>query len=168
MALNILTVKLEPSSWFKPEPDDVIFNKVFDLKTLPPGGYARVLFHSTSQQFSNFITEFKSKGLSYKLGCVGLVAVTAVVAWSRVRAWRENRDVRKEMDRLLRRRGSVSSSSRRTEPKCVVCMTASRDVIVVTCGHLCLCAGCAVSLPYPRKCPICRKKVKHFMPVFSP
>ncbi|XP_034474806.1 E3 ubiquitin ligase RNF157 isoform X2 [Drosophila innubila] len=41
--------------------------------------------------------------------------------------------------------------------ECVICMSESRDTLILPCRHLCLCNSCADSLRYQaNNCPICR------------
>ncbi|XP_053212002.1 E3 ubiquitin-protein ligase MGRN1-like [Panonychus citri] len=41
--------------------------------------------------------------------------------------------------------------------ECVICMSESRDTLILPCRHLCLCNACADSLRYQaNNCPICR------------
>lgn len=41
--------------------------------------------------------------------------------------------------------------------ECVICMCETRDTIILSCRHLCLCNGCADNLRYQaNNCPICR------------
>jgi hypothetical protein len=41
--------------------------------------------------------------------------------------------------------------------ECVICMSDSRDTLILPCRHLCLCHSCADSLRYQaNNCPICR------------
>lgn len=41
--------------------------------------------------------------------------------------------------------------------ECVICMSDTRDTLILPCRHLCLCNGCADSLRYQaNNCPICR------------
>jgi hypothetical protein len=49
---------------------------------------------------------------------------------------------------------SVMSS---IENKCVVCLTHDPDVVLLPCGHLCLCEGCAGAID---RCPLCRRDVQ--------
>jgi len=43
--------------------------------------------------------------------------------------------------------------------ECVICMSESRDTLILPCRHLCLCNGCADNLRYQaNNCPICRAK----------
>ena len=41
--------------------------------------------------------------------------------------------------------------------ECVVCMNAEKTVVLVPCGHLCICEGCAQKIA--GACPICRAEV---------
>jgi len=49
--------------------------------------------------------------------------------------------------------------------ECIVCMTNPRDVILLTCGHVCVCADCASMLPSNR-CPVCRSQIDRVQPFF--
>ena len=40
--------------------------------------------------------------------------------------------------------------------ECVVCMEQQRDCVFVPCGHIACCHACALDLPAPRLCPVCR------------
>lgn len=41
--------------------------------------------------------------------------------------------------------------------ECVICMSDTRDTLILPCRHLCLCNSCADSLRYQaNNCPICR------------
>lgn len=42
---------------------------------------------------------------------------------------------------------------------CVVCLTAPPALTLWPCGHTPLCAACAVGLPPPPRCPLCRTSV---------
>ncbi|XP_074649364.1 putative E3 ubiquitin-protein ligase MGRN1 isoform X1 [Tubulanus polymorphus] len=44
-----------------------------------------------------------------------------------------------------------------TGSECVICMSESRDTLILPCRHLCLCSACANNLRYQaNNCPICR------------
>ena len=44
------------------------------------------------------------------------------------------------------------------EAECLICMDAAKDVVLVPCGHYCLCAPCAQRLD--GKCPMCRAPIR--------
>jgi len=48
-------------------------------------------------------------------------------------------------------------SDENSSAECVICMSDSRDTLILPCRHLCLCHSCADSLRYQaNNCPICR------------
>ncbi|XP_060079134.1 mitochondrial ubiquitin ligase activator of NFKB 1-like [Ylistrum balloti] len=51
---------------------------------------------------------------------------------------------------------------------CVVCLTNPREVVLINCGHICLCLDCADMLPTPLQCPVCRARVERFVPYYNP
>ena len=53
------------------------------------------------------------------------------------------------------------------EPTCVACLDRPRSVVVVPCGHLCLCPECAARLP-TQHCPICRAAATTMITVRRP
>jgi hypothetical protein len=71
---------------------------------------------------------------------------------------------------------SPSSSNDRTSEMihdrehCVVCMSTKKTHILVPCGHMCVCEGCAASIQSgnreDRKCPICRTVSVQIIKVF--
>jgi hypothetical protein len=43
------------------------------------------------------------------------------------------------------------------DPTCVICLTEERSVVVVPCGHYCMCSSCAKHIG--TRCPLCRGPV---------
>ncbi|XP_056021725.1 mitochondrial ubiquitin ligase activator of NFKB 1-like isoform X2 [Ostrea edulis] len=70
-------------------------------------------------------------------------------------------------DSLSSGAGSTDSSDWENN-KCVVCLTNEREVVLLECGHVCLCGDCAFALPDPKMCPICRGKVVRFVTTYTP
>lgn len=68
----------------------------------------------------------------------------------------------------------VSSAANKETAKvneCVVCLSAPSTFILVPCGHVCLCAECAVQFipvvgEVPQCCPNCRKTVQSVLKTF--
>ena len=54
------------------------------------------------------------------------------------------------------------------ETMCVVCFDAPKDHLIVPCGHMCVCAGCAELLTKTRTptCPVCREPIQQTVKVF--
>lgn len=52
---------------------------------------------------------------------------------------------------------SIDDESDDNSSECVICMSDTRDTLILPCRHLCLCNSCADSLRYQaNNCPICR------------
>ena len=50
---------------------------------------------------------------------------------------------------------------------CVVCLSEQREVILMNCGHVCVCAGCAMEIMASRpNCPICRANIVQVAPAY--
>jgi len=76
---------------------------------------------------------------------------------------------RQQMDELrLRRRVAAAqdAAAGETMVTCVVCCSQPRDVLLLECGHLCVCSECALALPSPRYCPVCRQVVDRIVPTY--
>jgi len=52
--------------------------------------------------------------------------------------------------------------------RCVVCLTNNREVIVLPCGHVCLCADCMILINQQeqRNCPVCRQQIVNIARAF--
>jgi len=51
--------------------------------------------------------------------------------------------------------------------QCVVCLGAEREVILLDCGHVCVCADCAGELLRAgHNCPVCRGTIERIMPAY--
>lgn len=52
---------------------------------------------------------------------------------------------------------TIDDDSDENGSECVICMSETRDTLILPCRHLCLCNSCADSLRYQaNNCPICR------------
>ena len=63
----------------------------------------------------------------------------------------------------------TNSTSKKKESKtCVVCFDSKNTHLCVPCGHQCFCKGCGNKInDLGNKCPICRKKVKQIIKVYT-
>lgn len=76
-----------------------------------------------------------------------------------------------EMDRALAeysamRSQAATSGDNEGAQNCVICLSEPKEVVVLDCGHICMCARCAGALPEPRRCPMCRQNVVRIIPVY--
>ena len=53
------------------------------------------------------------------------------------------------------------------ERECIVCLVNERNVVLLECGHICVCVDCAEILPIPRKCPMCRSRVTRVVSLYQ-
>ena len=50
---------------------------------------------------------------------------------------------------------------------CVVCLGAEREVILLPCGHVCVCADCAdILITAGHTCPVCRASIDTVLPAY--
>ena len=50
---------------------------------------------------------------------------------------------------------------------CVVCLTNPREIVLIECGHVCLCLECLERMP-TRTCPVCRQEFTSYVPCYFP
>lgn len=77
----------------------------------------------------------------------------------------------RQKQRVLQRDVGAASDGDGSEAvadKCVVCLTNPREIVLLNCGHLCICADCLTQLPTPLVCPICRQSVEQHIVTYSP
>ena len=89
--------------------------------------------------------------------------------WRAVRKWwakrRESRvyeEIRNQVAQLQDTDSAEDSSM------CVICLVNRRSVVLLHCGHICVCVDCAEALPSPKKCPVCRTDVQRMVPTYIP
>lgn len=142
----------------------------------PESGYKYILTKLTKaeviKKFENRMTTFKV--LCYITGIIGSGVVVYLICkhykdWKRKREseqfLNEARNARTEKA-IANRNQNVSSTD--GENVCVVCLNNPREVILLNCGHICICAECMIVLPQPLKCPVCRQSVERYLHVYNP
>ena len=89
-------------------------------------------------------------------------------------AAKANLEARERELREMARRGSGSGGGAPTssddDSTCCVCLDAPRNALLVPCGHLALCYGCAVSGGFASgqmPCPVCRSSCAKVVQVFN-
>lgn len=106
------------------------------------------------QTFSSF------RWLCLMFGGIGFI-IGGIVAR---RYWKDRAEERlaKEMRESLaasrkERRQRVRDKDLREDQLCVVCRSNPREIILLSCGHVCLCEDCAEGII--TQCPVCRASI---------
>lgn len=152
------------------------------VKLLPPDRNPYIL---TTLSRNEIIKSLKSQARVFKVfgWLFALLGLGMFVWWSyrRFRLWRQQRASRAFFRQLeLDRRAASQQRAQGAEANatgddnipvaedrtCVVCLTNPREVVVLECGHVCLCGDCAQALPSPKKCPVCRSDVARFVTTY--
>ncbi|XP_057380032.1 mitochondrial E3 ubiquitin protein ligase 1-like [Daphnia carinata] len=103
--------------------------------------------------------------------------VGIVLCYLMIRKIHDGRRHAREEDDILRdlcesRRSTGENDDLPEEQRCVICLVRNREVIVLPCGHFCLCADCMVGIRreniLQRNCPMCRQRIKQIKRAFVP
>ena len=142
----------------------------------PPDGDRGFRYIVTTLSKQDIIRSLRSEARVLKvflwlLGVFG-VGLLAYVIYRNVTRWVSSTRFQQMLDEVRRNRstavdnGSAGAGGEDTLNPCVVCLTNRREVVLLECGHICLCADCAAALPEPKKCPVCRARVTRFVPTY--
>lgn len=165
-----------------------VFLERGQVKLGPPDDSSRT-YILTKMRLSELVRHYEAQSSMYKIIAVvsALVGggILSIVIWRQTKAWWERRKHRRQFEEIRRtlaeaaerRRSRVRNNTavgeggdeeeQDTGNECVVCLSNPRQVVALNCGHISLCATCAETLPYPKKCPVCRASVERFMPIFN-
>jgi len=94
--------------------------------------------------------------------CLLLGSVILLFIWEYLtRAQEENSVLRGELRRLNNQKNKSDTSA------CAVCLENPREVVLTSCGHVCLCSDCAERIRYTdNRCPVCRKEIDKIRPAY--
>jgi len=77
-----------------------------------------------------------------------------ILIYIRLRKWWKLRSEEKMKESILKRRSKMDIDGLNESQICTVCLLNPREMILMECGHVCVCADCCSKLK--NKCPICR------------
>lgn len=157
-------------------------------KLTPPS--SEFTYIITSMTKPELVTRLKSttKALKISLWIFGSIGLGIVVylGWTHGKGFidRKRREYRLNQARLKRiadrraraqnfeNEGSgsvietvVVASGANVDTNCVICLINPREVILLDCGHVCLCMDCLELMPN-QSCPICRENYRTFAPAY--
>ena len=97
---------------------------------------------------------------------VVILSLIAYKLWKDRQARLEEERKKKQLlhQRTLR---TADSAPDNEELTCIVCLSKRREVVLLPCGHICLCYDCSVQLCH-RPCPVCQQNVTDVHLVFIP
>lgn len=108
-----------------------------------------------------------SRLLCFMFGTIGLLIGGIVFR----RYWKDRTEQRiaEELRESLaasrkERRQRVRDTDLREDQLCVVCRTNPREIILLPCGHVCLCEDCAGDIN--NDCPLCRTPISQKMAAY--
>ena len=101
------------------------------------------------------------------------LAIGAYAGYKYYKKWKEWKASQRSRDTLRtiiedRGRNSDQPSSPMSEHQnCVVCLGQQREVILLDCGHVCVCADCAQEIMRTNPtCPVCRAYIERVAPAY--
>jgi len=143
----------------------------------------------TKSTYASLLKEIESEAKFLKrllalFGGVG-AALIGIAAFRWYRKWRAeagNRETMEVLRQIQRDRNAepaaAASAARRTgggvadageedTSTCRVCLQNPREIVLLECGHICLCSDCAVEIMRTRpQCPICRADIVRILPAY--
>ena len=148
------------------------------MKLSPPGDPRDYIL--TTHDKAEVVQLLKSMARTLKMvawlcGAVGAGVVFYMLYKFYVRQ-KEQRDMDSLYAEVVRQRQQVAAHSADgnsngeddQSQNCVICLTNPREIVILNCGHICVCADCAQALPTPRRCPICRADIERLVLTYRP
>ncbi|XP_018432028.1 PREDICTED: mitochondrial ubiquitin ligase activator of nfkb 1-A-like [Nanorana parkeri] len=105
------------------------------------------------------------RGAALFFGALGAV----VVCIAMYRAYQRYKEKHKRQDHLDEQRSQTPDFDEEPadpERLCVICISRTRECVILPCGHVCCCFFCYQALPN-QMCPICRCSIERVVPLFQ-
>ena len=147
----------------------------------PENGMPYILTTKTKRQVIKSLqgTAHFFKVISLLLGVVG-VGITGFIVYKHYMKWQQRRaarELQREVEAARQQRmqaaadrGAANNGEAGGDHSrdCVVCLTNPREVILLDCGHICVCLDCSQAIPEPKKCPVCRADIERIRSIYIP
>lgn len=158
---------------------ELVINGDGTMQIRSPGNSDRALpFILSTLPYSALLNTYETllsvcKWSLFFFGGVGMVLCSLMIRkWLKIRYGRRHAREEDDILRDLResRRSNEDNDDLPDWQRCVVCLVRNREVIVLPCGHVCLCADCMVLINrqhvLQRKCPMCRQGIEQIARAF--
>ncbi|XP_011875936.1 PREDICTED: mitochondrial ubiquitin ligase activator of NFKB 1 [Vollenhovia emeryi] len=124
-------------------------------------------FYITSMSIDALIRKLDHRQKIYRIFCLMSGVIGLVLGGIMARRYWKNKQEQRLAEQLRQsleasrqeRRQRVRDIDLREDQICVVCRTNAREIILLPCGHVCICEDCSVSIN--NNCPICRTQITH-------
>ncbi|KAL6260063.1 hypothetical protein P5V15_007602 [Pogonomyrmex californicus] len=122
-------------------------------------------FYITSMSITSLMRKLNDHKKIYRIFCLMSGALGIVLATIMARRYWKNKQQQRLAEQLRQsletsrqeRRQRVRDRDLREDQICVVCKTNAREIILLPCGHVCICEDCSVSIN--NNCPVCRTQI---------
>ncbi|XP_014478990.1 PREDICTED: mitochondrial ubiquitin ligase activator of nfkb 1-A [Dinoponera quadriceps] len=122
-------------------------------------------FYITSMSITALIRKIDDHRRMYRLVCIICGAVGLLIGGTVIRRYWKDKERKRTAEELRRnletsrreRRQRVRDADLRADQMCVICNTNAREIILLPCGHVCICEDCSSSIN--DNCPICRTRI---------
>ncbi|XP_076755023.1 mitochondrial E3 ubiquitin protein ligase 1 [Xylocopa sonorina] len=122
-------------------------------------------FYLTSMSIGSLFRKLDDRKRTYRLLCIMFGIIGIVIGGVIFRRYWKDRTEQRLAEELRQslaasrkeRRQRVRDIELREDQLCVVCRTNPREIILLPCGHVCLCEDCSVGIT--SDCPICRAPI---------
>lgn len=144
------------------------------LKLSPPQSGAKYVLTKRSKY--EIIKSLESKTFWIKVlvigtGVIGASLLCHIIYKMLKKHWQEQRRrgfVREARDLRAQAQRRLDEGNSDEENVCIICLSNPREIVLLNCGHLCLCADCVTELPEPLLCPVCRQPVERYVTTYRP
>jgi len=141
----------------------------------PTSSDHRFPFFISNMPFNDLCETYENLVSVCKWSLLFFGGVGVIICYLMIRKWLHKRNSRRrttdEVDilrQLQQSRLPVDENLQGDWQRCVVCLTHNREVIVLPCGHVCLCADCMILINQQaqRNCPVCRQQIVNIARAF--
>ena len=148
---------------------------------IQPPSDGKNAYYLVKESAKSFVKDMEAgnRVLKYFILAFGSVGL-AVAAWATYKYYKKYVQLQRALgnqrtldqileDRQSRPSPTVEENGEDSGPgrNCVICMTQTREVIFLECGHVCACVGCAIEvMNRDPMCPVCRGQITRVAPAY--
>ncbi|KAG5880539.1 hypothetical protein JTB14_026772 [Gonioctena quinquepunctata] len=142
---------------------ELALGKDGSLKLQPPSNGAS--FYLTNMQVTSLMKKLEGSKKNYRLLCIIFGTISIILGGMVLRKYLKIKSDKKEAakrksmleDSRRERRRRMRDEDLPEEQICVVCRSNPKEIILLPCGHVCLCEDCSMDIS--DHCPVCRASI---------